>query len=184
LNRNRFSHQDTAVARLLRAVTLCIALTSGGACTHQSAPSYPNGMTHDEFEIAEKLIAHDTTWRVAGAGDSRNQRLIVELRRTDPGYQPYFCRSSVSQPVTSFSFVLARTDTFRVIYVRVERGSQAVVDEVAQMTWLDDGQITCVDDGIEVAPFNSDEVLSFRWNQDHRKLELLNEESSEPSEPS
>jgi hypothetical protein len=172
-----------AASRLHRAAVLCAAVVCTGACAQGAAPSIPNGMTREEYEFARNVMARDTTWRLAIADDSRSQHAIRELRRADSSYQPYFCRGSVSKPAASYSFVLARADTFRVIYVRLEVGREAIVDEVAQMAWLDDGSIMCLEDGIDIAPFNSDEVVSFRWNEEQRKLELVREEPTELDDP-
>lgn len=173
-----------AAARRHRAALLCTAVVCASACTQRATPSIPNGMTREEYEFARSLMARDTTWRIAVAEDSRNQDAILELRRADPSFQPYFCRDSVSKPGASYSFVLARAGTFRVIYVRLEVGREALVDEVAQMAWLDDGSVACFDDRIDIAPFNSDEVMSFRWNEEQRKLDLVREEPAEHDDPS
>ncbi len=183
LERGLISNLVSAAARAHRAALLCTAVVCASACAKGATPSIPNGMTREEYEFARSVTARDTTWRLAVAGDSKSQNAILELQRANPSYQPFFCRDSVSKPATSYSFVLARAGTFRVMYVRLEVGRRALVDEVAQMAWLDDGSITCLEDGIDIAPFSSDEVLSFRWNETQRKLELVRAEPAELDDP-
>ena len=155
------------------------------ACGPAASESIPNGMTRDEFAVVRGVIVQDTSWRLAIATDSRNSGAVAELRRLDSTYQPYFCRRSASGAPSSFAFVLVRADTFRVMFVSIkDRDSRGHVEEAARATWLEDGQVACREDGIDVAPFNSDELLSFRWNAATRKLELVSEEPIEhDSEP-
>ena len=166
---------------LSRAAMMWASVAWGTACALPSTTSYANGMTREESEFVASVVARNSTWHLATATDSQNQKSIDELRSANPTYQPYFCRSSDGKLVSGF--VLARADTFRVVYARSEEASSISMDEAARMTWLNDGQITCREDGIEIAPFHSDEVLSFRWNADQKRLELLKEDPSAFDDP-
>lgn len=177
------SNRQGAFCLLIQGTLVWGASAVLSSCAAPATALVPNGMSREEFALADSVRASDATWRVATTAESGSQAVIDELRRADESYQPYLCRSVAGSRVVGFGFVLTRADTFKVMYSRSDEDG-AIMTEVARATWLKDGQISCREDELDIAPLRSDEVLSFRWNRQRRRMELLQRESSEFEEPS
>lgn len=177
--RRRPSTEVTAALRLAAlGVTVCVL----SACAGASREPLPYSLTEKEERAVRSVLAADSTWRLAVESDSRNPAGISELRTTDRAFQPYFCRVTDSSGVTSLSFVMTRSGEFKVYHARAEALDSLILQEVATVSWLHDGFIRLSSDSLEIAPFNSDEIVTFVWDATLRKLVLAPEPSSDEDE--
>lgn len=153
----------------LRVLVVCLIVSCGiPRLAHE-----PYDLTPAERRRIELEIKRDSTWRLAVAADSKNSRAVSELRRLDQEFEPYFSRQLGRPGSDHFAFVLKRQSEFKVLYARRFAPDSLFVTEVARMTWLDDGFVRLRGDTLEVALFNSDEIFTFVWSDDTRKMMLL-----------
>lgn len=159
---------------------MTFSLVMGGCASPRSA-SLPYSFALGEEEAVREILTRDSTWRLAVEADSRNAAAISSLRASDAAFTPYFTRDTSRAGRISVAFVLTRGSEFRVFYMRADGADALRVDEVATLSWLDDGFVRLRGDSLDIALFNSGEIVSFIWDPATGNMVLLPEDPPEDS---
>jgi hypothetical protein len=156
---------------VLTRVLGTLALAALSAC-RQAEPSLPYDLTPAERSALSGLLAARTGWRVAIAADSTDAGL-VDMRRAEPSYEPYFRRGDWNgDGRRDFAVVLARDTAMAAYWFRADGAGFAPAEELAVAGWLRTGGIFEREGALTLAPFASDELFIFRWDSSAHRLRL------------
>lgn len=154
-----------------------LALATVFAC-HRAEPSLPYDLTPAERSALSGLLVTRAGWHVATTADNTDAGL-ADMRRTEPGYEPYFRRGDWNgDGRRDFAVVLARDTAMVAYWFRADGAGFAPAEELAAAGWLRSGGIFERAGALTLAPFASDELFIFRWDSAQRHLRLEPVDSS------
>ena len=151
-----------------------MALSMGlSACARESTGG-PYPMTALQRAQVEKVLREGKDqWRLAVRSDSRDPVILRDLSTHTPPFEPYFAIGPARGGVSDFAAAVIKDSTFRVFYFRADGGSYLPPQELTTVDWLRDGFVSIRGDTIDVALFRSDEIFSFAWSPEKKRLQLI-----------
>lgn len=165
------------MSRLLR-LAIAASVICAAACAHTQDAAHPYTLSAEERTVVLATLARDSTWRLAVPSDNRDSVALASMRLTQASFEPYLVRSSSGEGTASFAFAIVREGEFKVFYARqgpTGTYAEGHIQEVATARWLNEGRVALHGDTLDLAPFNSDEVLVFVWDRESARLHLVDE---------
>jgi hypothetical protein len=136
-------------------------------------------MTALQAISVDSLVAQHPGWRLATAEDhTGNPQELQTMRDSVPGYNPYFSTTAARRSEGPFAVALVSDTTFLVFYFPLRERHYGAPVEVRKAGWLREAYLRLLGDTLRIAPFRSDVIFNFVWDDSSRSFRFVEDSAS------